>query len=104
MARAEKDREEAPMTRDFAVKVRLSAAEVARLDEIRGPTNRAEYLRRLLQGPPPQGEPTHIEAISILYGLAKDGRVGAAVALERALRAEQGSEPDGELARLLRGE
>jgi hypothetical protein len=89
------------MRRDHALKVRLSTAEVARLDELRGPTSRAEYLRRLLQGPPPEGGPTHQESIQILYGLAKDGRVGAAVALERALRASS-EEPDGELARLLR--
>jgi hypothetical protein len=89
------------MRRDHALKVRLSTAEVARLDELRGPTSRAEYLRRLLQGPPPEGGPTHQESIQILYGLAKDGRVGAAVAMERPLRASS-EEPDGELARLLR--
>ena len=84
------------MRRDLALKVRLSKAEMARLDEMRGPTNRAEYLRRLLQGPPPEGGPTHDEAVHILYGLAKDGKVGAAVALERALRGEQPS-GDGDL-------
>ena len=92
------------MRRDLALKVRLSEPEMARLDEVRGPTSRAEYLRRLLQGPPPQGDPTHREAVEILYALAKDGKVGAAVALERALRAEQSPEPEGELARLLRDE
>lgn len=90
------------MRRDLTVKVKLSGSEMARLDEMRGSTTRAAYLRRLLQGPPPEGEPTHDEAIRILYGLAKDGRVGAAVALERALRDDETSEPEGELAKLLR--
>jgi hypothetical protein len=90
------------MRRELALKVRLNTAEMARLDEMRGSASRAAYLRRLLQGPPPQGEPTHDEAIRILYGLAKDGRVGAAVGLERALRAEGTDHPEGELERLLR--
>ncbi len=89
------------MRRELTVKVRLSKAEMARLDEMRGPTSRAEYLRRLLQGPPPEGDPTHQESIQILYGLAKDGRVGAAVALERALRAADPSEDDDWLARIV---
>jgi hypothetical protein len=90
------------MRRDLTVKVRLSGSEMAGLDEMRGPTSRAAYLRRLLQGPPPEGDPTHNEALQILYGLAKDGRVRAAVALERALRDSTDAEPEGELARLLR--
>jgi hypothetical protein len=90
------------MRRDLTVKCRLSGSEMARLDEMRGPTSRAEYLRRLLWGPPPQGDPTHQESIQILYGLAKDGRVGAAVALERALRADSPDYPEGELVKLLR--
>jgi hypothetical protein len=75
---------------------------MARLDELRGPSNRAQYLRRLLQGPPPQSDPTHGEAVQILYGLAQDGKVGAAVALERALRAGGDREGEDELDRLLR--
>jgi hypothetical protein len=43
------------MRRDLTVKVRLAGSEMARLDEMRGPTSRAEYLRRLLEGPPPEG-------------------------------------------------
>jgi hypothetical protein len=89
------------MRRDHALKVRLSEAELARLDEMRGPTSRAEDLRRLLESPPPKGDPTHNEALQILYGLAKDGRVGAAVALERALRAADPSEDGDWLARIV---
>jgi hypothetical protein len=90
------------MRRDHALKMRLSTSEVAHLDEMRGAMNRAAYMRRLLQGPPPEGDPTHTEALQLLYGLAKDGRVGAAVALERALRSDGDQHADGELARLLR--
>jgi hypothetical protein len=89
------------MRRDLALKVRLSGAEMARLDEMRGPTSRAEYLRRLLHGPPPEGDPTHREAVQILSGLAKDGRVGAAVALERSLRSADPAEDDDWLARIV---
>ena len=74
---------------------------MARLDEMRAPTNRAEYLGRLLQRPPPEGEPTHHESLQILYRLAKDGRVGAAVARERALRGDEPSEDSGLLAEIL---
>jgi hypothetical protein len=74
---------------------------MARLDEMRGPTSRAEYLRRLLEGPPPEGDPTHNEALQILYGLAKDGRVGAAVALERVLRDADPSEDGDWLDRIV---
>ena len=81
--------------------MRLSKSEMARLDEMRGPTNRAEYLRRLLQRPPPEGEPTHYESLQILYRLANDGWVGAAVALERALRGDEPSEDSGLLAEIL---
>jgi hypothetical protein len=57
---------------------------------MRGPLTRPAYLRRLLQGPPPLDDPTHNEAVRILYALAKEGRVGAAVGLERALRERSG--------------
>jgi hypothetical protein len=89
------------MRRDLTVKVRLAGSEMARLDEMRGPTSRAEYLRRLLEGPPPEGDPTHNEALQILYGLAKDGRVGAAVALERVLRDADPSEDGDWLDRIV---
>jgi hypothetical protein len=89
------------MRRDLTVKVRLAASEMAPLDEMRGPTTRAEYLRRLLQEPPPEGDPTHHESLQILYGLAKDGRAGAAVALERALRAADSPEDGDWLARIV---
>jgi hypothetical protein len=85
--------------------VRLSDAELARLDELRpSDTPRATFLRSLLFEPPSGDEvATRTEALTILTRLARDGRVTAAIALERALRDEHGV-PGGELARLLRGD
>ncbi len=87
------------------VMVRLSDAELARLDELRPPdVQRATFLRSLLQEPPSGDEvATRTEALGILTRLARDGRTTAAIALERALRDDQAA-PDGELARLLRDE
>jgi hypothetical protein len=92
-----------PRTND--IMVRLSDEELARLDVLRpSDTARATYLRRLLQEPPSgDAVATRGEALGILTRLARDGRVSAAIALERALREEQ-IEPGGELARLLRDE
>lgn len=87
------------------VMVRLSDAELTRLDELRlGGTPRATFLRSLLQEPPSGNEvATRSEALGILTRLARNGRVTAAIALARELRNEQ-LEPAGELARLLRDE
>ena len=87
------------------VMVSLSEHEAAQLDERRGVEDRAVYCRRLLQEPYNASDvATHSEALGILTRLARDGKQGAAIALERALRADGGMEPDGELARLLRGD
>ena len=87
--------------RKHHVKVSLSDQEVARLDELRGDEERAVYLRRLLHEPPKGDEiATHGEAMAILSRLARDGKVVAAVALEKALRGEQ---PASELEDFLRG-
>ena len=87
------------------IMVRLSDEELARLDELRpSDTARATYLPQLLQEPPSSDAvATRSEALGILTRLARDGRVTAAIALERALRGEQ-LKPGGELARLLRDE
>jgi hypothetical protein len=76
--------------RELTVKVRLSGSEMARLDELRPPgVSRATFLRSLLQEPPSGSElATRTEALGILTRLARDGRVTAAIALERALRDE----------------
>jgi hypothetical protein len=76
---------------------------VARLDELRGSEERAVHLRRLLQEPPDGSEvATHSEALAILTRLARDSRVTAAIALERALRGTRS--PASELEDFLRGE
>jgi hypothetical protein len=87
------------------VLVRLSDAELARLDELRpAGTPRATFMRSLLQESPSADEiATRSEVLAILSRLARDGRVAAAIALERALRDEP-AEPDDELERILRGD
>ena len=82
--------------------VRLSDAELARLDELRPPdVQRATFLRSLLQEPPSGDEvATRSEALAILTRLARDGRTTAAIALARELRDDHAA-PTGELARLL---
>jgi hypothetical protein len=87
------------------VLVRLSDSELARLDELRpAGTARATFMRSLLQAPPTEEEiATRSEVLAILSRLARDGRVAAAIALERALRDEP-AEPDDELERILRGD
>lgn len=78
------------MGREHVVKVTLTDAELARLDEIRPPgTSRPAFLRSLLREPPRADDvATREEALSILTRLARDGRVAAAIALERAVRGE----------------
>jgi hypothetical protein len=88
-----------PRTHD--IRVRLNDQELTRLDEVRGDEERAVYLRRLLHEPPQGTEvATHGKALAVLTRLARDGRVTAAIALERALRGEQ---PTSELEEFLRG-
>jgi hypothetical protein len=92
--------------RDNKVMVSLNGDELARLDEMRVGASRAVYLRTLLEEPLPLDRmPTHSEAVAILARMARDGKVAAAVALERALRDDASAEgPEGELERLLRGD
>ena len=91
--------------RRHEVMVRLNDDELVHLDELRPTvTARAIYLRNLLREPPTDTDVAdHKEALAILSALARGGKVGAAVALERALRAQTGEDPlDAELDRLLR--
>lgn len=91
------------MAREHSIKVTLSGQELARLDELRPPgTSRPAFLRSLLREPPRGDEvATREESLSILTSLARDGRVAAAIALERALR-EHHSDPSDPLDDLLR--
>lgn len=95
------------MSERHTVSVHLTTDEVARLDEIRpARVSRSGFMRGLLRAAGPLGDaPTHDEAVRLLAESARGGKVAAQIALERALRADQGaSDPDGELARLLRGD
>jgi|SRR5215207_9610265 len=95
------------MGREHSIKVTFSDEELARLDELRAAgMSRPAFLRSLLREPPRNDEvATREEALSILTSLARDGRVSAAIALERALRAEDGGTDDSDwLDRLLDGD
>jgi hypothetical protein len=78
------------VSRENQIKVRLSDPELIRLDELRPPgTSMPAFLRSLLREPPRNDEvATRKEALSILTSQARDGKVAAAIALERALRGE----------------
>ena len=74
-----------------SVTVRLSPEEAAIIDEHRGNATRSAFLRSLIrQGPAPRpAVASRDEALVILTELARDGKVAAAIALERALRLDQ---------------
>lgn len=76
------------MGRERAVRVTLTDDELARLDELRpAGASRPAFFRTLLHEPPSGDDiATRTEALAILTGLARDGRVAAAIALERATR------------------
>jgi hypothetical protein len=89
------------------ISVRMSDGDLARLDELRPEgTGRPAFIRNLLRrATPTEDSPTYEEAVALLARSARAGKVTAQIALERALRADQGvHEPEGELARLLRGD
>ncbi len=93
--------------RTVSITFRAPPGEVARLDEFRGDRTRTAYIRELIRRASPADDddgPDHAEALQLLAQSARNGSVTAAVALERALRAEPApSAPDDELARILRG-
>lgn len=73
----------------------MTDAEIERLDTLRGDgTSRPSMVRQLIRAGLPVQAATRDEALTILSSLARDGRVSAAVALERALRIETGTEGD----------
>jgi hypothetical protein len=91
--------------RPHQIKVAVSAEELARVDELRPRgTSRAAFMRSLLRDPPLHDEvASRTEALSILTSLARDGRVSAAIALERAVREQDGEDHDDPLAAILEG-
>jgi hypothetical protein len=73
--------------------LRLDDREVSVLDEHRGSTPRATYLRRLLHEPPKEQEvASRAEAMAIFTRLARDGKTQAACVLATELR--EGGEVD----------
>jgi hypothetical protein len=90
-------------SRDNEIKLRLSDAELDRLDELRGAVPRAAFVRSLLRGDPQDPDvASRAEALSILTSLARDGWVSAAIALVRELPPDDGESFDDELARIIR--
>jgi hypothetical protein len=84
------------------VMVRLTDAELARLDEARPPgIARAVYLRSLLRKAPPEGIADRREVLGILSEQARAGKVTAAIALVRALKDEDEPTIDDALDRIL---
>jgi hypothetical protein len=82
--------------RRHAVTVRLNDAELARLDDLRRGVGRAVHLRQLLYEPPhPPEIASHHEALSLLSLQARNGRVSAAIVLERALRGPPKADESG---------
>lgn len=72
--------------------VKLPDRVIERVDALAGECgrSRARTVEMLLDGPAGPGdvdEPSHDEAVRLLAQMARAGKVGAAVALERALRA-----------------
>jgi hypothetical protein len=76
------------MSESIRIGVTLTPDETARLDEMRSAgVSRSGYLRQLLyKALPDDDPPTHREALALLTRSARQGRVTAAIALERALR------------------
>src|SRR5829696_258334 len=89
------------------VDVRLNADEVAKLDAVRHGRTRSAAIRALIRdahGAATGPDPTHEEVLGVLAAMARDGKVAAAVALERALRDREDAGQDDELDRILRGD
>ncbi len=88
--------------RRHAVMVRLNNAELACLDEHRGGLSRAGYVRSLLREPPDrEAIADRNEVLALLTAQAREGKVSAAIALERALRDQDVPDIDDALERIL---
>ena len=89
--------------RTSELRVLVSDAELALLDQRRAGLSRAAYMRSLLRDPPTELMATHEESLGLLSGMARSGSVTAAINLERALRNEETGqdELDREIDRLM---
>ena len=86
------------LKRPHTISIRLSNDEMARLDELRPRgVARAVFVRQLLREPAPPDVATREEALGLLTSLARDRSVTTAVALKRALREDDVSDPWAEL-------
>lgn len=94
-------RDLAGMNRSTRITVQLNVDELAKVDEIRGALSRPAFVRMLLRAAGPTGGgdvAQHTEALAILTALARDGKMPAAIALERALRGADGAPADDAFA------
>jgi hypothetical protein len=83
------------MTRDRRISVRLTEAELARLDVLADGRSRGSAMRELLRGtgaPVPVTPPTAAEVLALLATSARDGSVPAQVALARLLTADRAAQ------------
>jgi hypothetical protein len=100
-------REVPALGREHEVKVRLDEDELALLDEMRNGVTRAACLRSLIHKPPEIADvASREESLALLTAMARDGKVSAAIALERALRGADDADTDGGdlLTRILDGD
>jgi hypothetical protein len=77
--------------RDRRISVRLTTDELARLDVLADGRSRGAALRELLRADAPRRceAPTAMEALELLAASARDGSVGAQVALAKLLFDQQ---------------
>lgn len=87
------------------ITIRMSADEIARVDELRGEgVSRSAFVRELLRRSGPLDDaPSYTEALLLLARSARAGKVQAQVALERALRGAQEADDGDWLTRMLDG-
>jgi metal-responsive CopG/Arc/MetJ family transcriptional regulator len=72
------------------ITVRLSGADLAKLDQVRGSRSRSAAIRDLVRGATRNAEPpTHSEALVLLREQAEAGSATAAIRLEQATYAAQ---------------
>jgi hypothetical protein len=77
---------------------------LAELDAMRNGVSRAAFVRSLVRKPPEVKDvASYEEALAILTAMARDGKVTAAIALQRALHNAPQAPVKDELDELLRG-
>jgi hypothetical protein len=91
------------MRRTNHVIVGLTDEELAWVNSERGKLPKSRFLRerafRGREGPEAPELPSHEESVRILAQMAQEGRVGAAIALEKALRSMDGDGSEEEKPR-----